>query len=529
MSFSFNFVEEEEEEAVVPKLPTAAAANDMASAGVTSDPEGSMMPMTITNSKRKNPLDILSYHVLLHVLSFLDCKSLAKAYSTYSTLCVLSRMLMTRIPDWKTTNWTAKNKKSKIEGPLQERLTLAYQNMSSFFNVGFLFVANDGFEEAAAQSVAASLPPKAVVIGGVVGALASVGNMGNDGVLETDYERSTKASFTLSVSNMPNTSRVAFQISPEQLSDPETALDLVPTCNEGWKVIVLLVDESSANGLEKFIAALQQKYKKCQIVGGIMGGNMDDGKCPLVVMQNRTATLYSEGIVGIAIGGATVFSSQVSRACKPMSDIAKIASGENMLLHSVTIDGVEKSAMDFIQEGFNLAASAPFLGISRDLSEGFALCNVRGALEDGTIVLMNTDEFEKGHFVQVLSLDPESSKEDLKLRLEAAKRACASQSKQVLGGLLFTCSGRGKRFYKVADVESNLFRDAMPDVGMSGFFAGGEIGPEAMAMLPPDSEFRRGAAVQGFTAVYGVFFTPLYTVPDGELIETALINRSFLF
>jgi hypothetical protein len=69
----------------------------------------------------------------------------------------------------------------------------------------------------------------------------------------------------------------------------------------------------------------------------------------------------------------------------------------------------------------------------------------------------------------------------------------------------------------------------MPDVGMSGFFAGGEIGPEAMAMLPPDSEFRRGAAVQGFTAVYGVFFTPLYTVPDGELIETALINRSFLF
>ena len=73
------------------------------------------------------------------------------------------------------------------------------------------------------------------------------------------------------------------------------------------------------------------------------------------------------------------------------------------------------------------------------------------------------NEFENNDYLQVFMLDPESSKEDIKrryvlvihtiyvaihiksysitssVRLEAAQYACASQSKQVLGGLLFTC------------------------------------------------------------------------------------------
>jgi hypothetical protein len=69
----------------------------------------------------------------------------------------------------------------------------------------------------------------------------------------------------------------------------------------------------------------------------------------------------------------------------------------------------------------------------------------------------------------------------------------------------------------------------MPGVGLSGFFAGGEIGPEALAMLPPDSNFRRGAQVQGFTAVFGVFFVPQYAVPTGKVIDEALAARNLSF
>ena len=54
-----------------------------------------------------------------------------------------------------------------------------------------------------------------------------------------------------------------------------------------------------------------------------------------------------------------------------------------------------------------------------------------------------------------------------------------------------------------------FIKNAMPDnVGLSGFFAGGEIGPEALAMQNVNNDFRNKAAIQGFTAVYGVFFVP---------------------
>ena len=42
-------------------------------------------------------------------------------------------------------------------------------------------------------------------------------------------------------------------------------------------------------------------------------------------------------------------------------------------------------------------------------------------------------------------LDPDAARDDLRLRLEAAETKCKAQSKTSLGGLLFTCGGRGYR------------------------------------------------------------------------------------
>ena len=59
------------------------------------------------------------------------------------------------------------------------------------------------------------------------------------------------------------------------------------------------------------------------------------------------------------------------------------------------------------------------------------------------------------------------------------------------------------------------------------FFAGGEIGPEALAMQNVNSEYRNKAAIQGFTAVYGVFFVPKFTTPSGKLLDDAMKSRDF--
>ena len=464
----------------------------------------------------------ISHHLILQILAYLDCESLSKSNTSNSTLCVLSRLLLTRIPMWKTIYAEAADSTGRVgSDDLKGAIKHLYQESTSYPNAGFLFASS--CKEVELEEVAQYLPKRAVIVGGTAMAIANASTSGGLCVETDSFDSFNNANFTFSLSNFPETERYGFHFSPEEVKDADKAIASIPdsTYEDGWKVFVILANHSVADGLDEFVQTLQKTYKQSQIVGGLMGE-------VLVMIQEGKAATYRDGLVCMAIGGATVFSSQVSRACKPLTNIAEIVESEMMFLRSVREQGVERPALDFIQEGYNRAQAMPFIGITRDVAEGFALHDVRGATEGGDVVI-GTDALAPGHFVQVFMLDAESTKEDLKQRLEAAKRACANQSKQVLGGLLFTCGGRGNRFYKAKDVETSIFKDAMPNIGMSGVFAGGEIGPEALAALPADSTFRRGAQIQGFTAVFGIFFVPHFVVPNGKIIDEALANRQFSF
>lgn len=439
-------------------------------------------------------------------------------------------MLLTHVPHWKTI-FKKFPKYRTIEDPfLVDALSEVNQKVSSHSNVGFLFATCGGFNQKAVDSLASQLSPNAVVIGGCVGAIANV-STDTDEIIETDSLPEAKGHFSFSLSNMPYTQRVGFHIPASATSDIDEALNLIPSYNreddsEGdWKVFVILVDDSAADeGLEKFIQAIQQRHPNAQVVGGIMG----TGESPLFLCEHQKATIYEDGILGIAIGGSTVFNSQVSRACKPLNKMGVVTNAEGSNLNSITVDGVESVAWPFLEKSFQRGGHNIFVGISRDLSKGFTVHNVLALFTDGSVKI-SAEDVQQGDHIQVFALDAESAREDLELRLQAAKRACASQSKEALGALLFTCGGRGKRFYNEINVESNIFAQAMPDIGLSGFFAGGEIGPEALAALPLDSEYRGKAQVQGFTAVFGTFFVPQYVIPQGRIIESALINRQFIF
>ena len=75
--------------------------------------------------------------------------------------------------------------------------------------------------------------------------------------------------------------------------------------------------------------------------------------------------------------------------------------------------------------------------------------------------------------------------------------ACASESRKVLGGLLFTCVARDAGFYQQMHVEASLFKKVFPNISMGGFMGLGEIGPEFVAGSDPDNPQRRPASIQG--------------------------------
>jgi small ligand-binding sensory domain FIST len=62
------------------------------------------------------------------------------------------------------------------------------------------------------------------------------------------------------------------------------------------------------------------------------------------------------------------------------------------------------------------------------------------------------------------------------------------------GALLFSCVGRGRMLYGAADHDSRLFREALGDVPLGGFFGNGEIGP-----------VHRRTFLHGYTSAFAMF------------------------
>ncbi len=493
-----------------------------------------MASLATLSVEEGSPLDDLSYHLLLNILTFLKAKELCQTAKVKLSFCILSKILYTRTPVWKTGIGKSVDETGQITSDdVVKNIDQLMNKSTSLPNLGIIFAEASKFQDNVASEIAKNTSPDTVLVGGCVSALASVNTdceKEEDIVVETDTSSRTKvAQHSLSLACMPETYRKAFHVKKGIIKDTEAAIACLPEATDWeWKVIILLVDQSAAGaGLHEFIEAIQKKHTNAEVVGGIMGG----GNSNMIVVQDQTATTYNGGIVGLAIGGKCVFSSQVSRACKPMCEDFQVVDAEGPCLKTVTTitgEKVELSGYKMASEAMQMmrGRQATFFGITDDLEKGYTLHNLRGATEEGWLVL-TTDEFKTGDFCRMFLLDPDATRDDLKKRLEAAEEKCKAQSKTSLGGLLFTCGGRGYRFYKEKAVESTIFKNAMPNTGLSGFFAGGEIGPEALAMQNVNSEFRNKAAIQGFTAVYGVFFVPKFTTPSGKLLDDAMKSRNF--
>jgi len=112
--------------------------------------------------------------------------------------------------------------------------------------------------------------------------------------------------------------------------------------------------------------------------------------------------------------------------------------------------------------------------------------------------------------VRFFQLNTDACKCDLQKLLGYVRTQCEQSEEQVLGSVMFTCGGRGAHFFDGEDcADAKCFQKTFPSVPLVGFWAGGEIGPKALAEATPSEVTRVGnAAFQGFTAVFGIFRVP---------------------
>ena len=156
-----------------------------------------------------------------------------------------------------------------------------------------------------------------------------------------------------------------------------------------------------------------------------------------------------------------------------------------------------------------------FVGLRRPDTDGYELHALSPfSIQANSIVLMTDGTPEQELSIQsanidLFVLDAKACNDHMDRTLELLKAATIDEV--ILGGLMFSCSGRGpekRSMLREEMADARRFHKHFPDINLCGFYAGGEIGP--MAMAGKRDVFQSGkAAVQGFTAVFALLIVPV--------------------
>mmetsp|Transcript_18816 Transcript_18816/g.57166 ORF Transcript_18816/g.57166 Transcript_18816/m.57166 type:complete len:484 (+) Transcript_18816:383-1834(+) len=368
----------------------------------------------------------------------------------------------------------------------------------------------------------------------IIGAMSKriVGVDSRNRVLENDNGAFHFSS--LALATLPGVETFTFEATAENLQSPasvDAIFDQLADRGVAWKVFVLHITADCENA-ELFLKALNERFPGSQLVGGLV----EPHPRALMSLHNGVTHVFGEGLVGMAMAGDLVFNSQVSHANHPLSDPFVITSCKGDQIYKVRPykEGEEtKTGCDNDSSNDGMSVLDPifrviqatggnvpfFVGLGDDAESGYELHQLtsiarnRNGMETGIQLGYDLD-LQAGQHIRIFGLESKSALNDVEARLQAAQETCAELAKMPLGGLLFTCGGRGLQFYGRSEVESSIFQRKLPGTPLSGIFALGEVGPAALAGSKPGSLKRADPKLQGFTAVFGVWFVPRFNRPN---------------
>ena len=211
-------------------------------------------------------------------------------------------------------------------------------------------------------------------------------------------------------------------------------------------------------------------------VGGMASGGMGPGMNRLVLGDK----IIEEGAVAIWIDGDVQVEPVVSQGCRGIGQTFVVTRAER----NIVLELGGKPALNQLQSVF---ANAPNheqqlmqqglqLGLVVDERQSeyteFLIRNVAGIDEETEGVVIG-DYAKVGQTVRFHVRDEESADADLKRSLQHA----AKNEGSALGGLLFTCNGRGTRLFTDSDHDASLIRQTFDGLPVAGLFAQGEVGP----------------------------------------------------
>jgi small ligand-binding sensory domain FIST len=231
------------------------------------------------------------------------------------------------------------------------------------------------------------------------------------------------------------------------------------------------------------------------VLGGVVSGGLGPGDSRLF----RDRDVLTSGAVGVHLPGMHGVPI-VSQGCRPIGNPYIVTRAEGAVITELggrpplqrlreIVAGLHRDEQELVSHGLQIGIvvdehlAAPGQG-------DFMIRGLLGA-DPSTGAIEIGDFVEVGATVQFQVRDAAGADKDLRLTVE---RAVARLPGRPAGALLFTCNGRGRRMFGVADHDASTIEELLGGIPLAGFFAAGEIGPIAGRN-----------ALHGFTASMAVF------------------------
>ena len=326
-----------------------------------------------------------------------------------------------------------------------------------------------------------------------------LGCSGN-GVIGAGLEIENRPGVALTAAQMPGVELSPFHIDDSALPDGDAAPDsweaLVGTSADKDPQFVLLADPFSIRG-EPLLMGLDYAYPGSIKIGGLASGASQPGQNVLYLAD----AVYRSGAVGVAMHGDVAVDAIVCQGCRPIGSPMQVTEcNQNALLG--LDDRTPFEMLNEIFQGLNerdreLALHSLFLGVVMDeLNENpqlgdFLIRNIVGA-DPGRGVLAIGEILKEGQTVQFHLRDADTSGRDLDAML--TRYAGSGPIHEEAGALMFSCLGRGSGLYGHADHDTDMFREKVGHMPLTGFFCNGEIGRVGKTTF-----------LHGYTSSFGIF------------------------
>lgn len=316
-----------------------------------------------------------------------------------------------------------------------------------------------------------------------------VGCMG-DGVIGPVEEYENTSVVSLWAARLPEVRMVPFHLTFHEKEPQSSGSGSQPRMGlEGWpqeleslsdRPTFLVFADPFSTPIEDVFETIEERCPGAPAIGGVTSGGTDLGENRMVF----NGGIVREGLVGVALWGPVWIRTLVSQGCQPIGERYVVTKAERNIMYELggvpTLERLQETLERLGPERGKQVAMAVQVGVAFDEQReqfdrgDFLIRGLLGADQRSGGVAIS-DIVKEGQTIQFHVRDPRAASEDFNLLLAQDRLDFPNSPSK--GALLFSCNGRGRRFFGEPNHDITALQRQAEGIPVAGFFAAGEIGP----------------------------------------------------